>query len=777
MKNRRLVFLTLLFYGQVSLAATIGKVTAEMTLNALAGVKVSLVRGTDIEPVYSDSYGLFNIKAMAGEELLFEKQGFAPLSVTVDASRIIYAQLELEFIDTVAPLDTLLSTAGRTKQKISQIPASVVVVTKQQIASFGYASIEEILRHVPGLYAIEEYDWIAAGSNIGVRGFLTSGINNSMMIMVNGINQYEDYWGSYPLSRINVPVETIERIEIVRGPMSVVYGSGALMGAINIITRSDNTATTSTKNSAVTLMSMSQGLKKVSIKLVSDGVLKQTIIASFEQGNEADFNLRALNYTDDSRIDAQDALHYNKLYLSISGNYKDRLTFDANISKADKGNLLVFDRTLVNRQQTLMQGINFNVAQQSFWLDHAIRTKSSISYVSHTSAQDYSSGHALYGFTTYRSSAYQLEFDTFVDGNLLWQQPLELSFGYMQRLAVDLHTTFDLPAISNNDNRYIRLHPKDTMRLQSVYGQVDYQWQDNLLLIAGVRIEKGHDYRIIFGSGQYSTEDAAAPEEFDKQYTNPGITYIPRFALLYSLNQNNVAKLLYSKGLRQPPLGQVSDALASEDGSLKHEKINAVELIYLNQYQNEDTDLALNSQISLFHNQLKGLVFRYSDDDYHSDTKSGSTTGIEVSVELSYQNSGASFAFSHQHSKAENMKGAVPLSPKSLAYIKFSQQVSNAVAFSFSLRYIDKIYNDAECSDGGKCTYIDNGSVHTNSIWLLDSMISSKHWLNWPVDIQFGIKNLFDSQYRYPITLNNKSLKQGFPASGRQLQLSLTHQF
>ena len=103
-----------------------------------------------------------------------------------------------------------------------------------------------------------------AGSNFGVRGFLTSGMNNSMMLMVNGVNQYEDYWGFNPLSRINVPVETIERIEIVRGPMSVVYGSGALLGAINIITRNDGVGKKGEADSMVSMTSNSDGMYKVS---------------------------------------------------------------------------------------------------------------------------------------------------------------------------------------------------------------------------------------------------------------------------------------------------------------------------------------------------------------------------------------------------------------------------------------------------------------------------------------------------------------------------------
>ena len=51
----------------------------------------------------------------------------------------------------------------RSEQKVSLIPASVVVVSRREIELFGYTDIAEVLRNVPGLYSIEEYDWTGGG--------------------------------------------------------------------------------------------------------------------------------------------------------------------------------------------------------------------------------------------------------------------------------------------------------------------------------------------------------------------------------------------------------------------------------------------------------------------------------------------------------------------------------------------------------------------------------------------------------------------------------------
>ena len=66
-----------------------------------------------------------------------------------------------------------ISTAGKKAEKVSIIPASVVIITREEIEKYGYCTLEEILESIPGLYQVD--DWQSGGSNFGVRGFLTDG--------------------------------------------------------------------------------------------------------------------------------------------------------------------------------------------------------------------------------------------------------------------------------------------------------------------------------------------------------------------------------------------------------------------------------------------------------------------------------------------------------------------------------------------------------------------------------------------------------------------------
>jgi outer membrane receptor for ferrienterochelin and colicin len=75
---------------------------------------------------------------------------------------------------------------------------------------------------------------------LGVRGFWSGVPNDNIIILVNGVHQVNDMWSNYPLHKITVPVEAIDRIEVIRGPMSVVYGNGAFYGVINIFTNDNS---------------------------------------------------------------------------------------------------------------------------------------------------------------------------------------------------------------------------------------------------------------------------------------------------------------------------------------------------------------------------------------------------------------------------------------------------------------------------------------------------------------------------------------------------------
>jgi iron complex outermembrane receptor protein len=132
-------------------------------------------------------------------------------------------------------------TASKRAQNASDTPASVTVVTAEEIRTFGYRTLPEVLDGVRGLWV--NYD--RSYSYLGVRGFSRPGdYNTRILLLVNGHRLNDDIEdGGLIGSEFPLDLDLIERIEIVRGPSSSLYGTNAFFGVVNILTRKAPIAT------------------------------------------------------------------------------------------------------------------------------------------------------------------------------------------------------------------------------------------------------------------------------------------------------------------------------------------------------------------------------------------------------------------------------------------------------------------------------------------------------------------------------------------------------
>lgn len=130
-------------------------------------------------------------------------------------------------------LDTVTVTAGGFSQSLMEAPASITVIPREELEKRPYRSLMDAVRHVEGVTMI-------GGDNgdISIRGMPASGTlimvdgrrqNSTRELNPKGGNAVEDNWMP--------PIGAVERIEVVRGPMSSRYGSDAMGGVINIITK------------------------------------------------------------------------------------------------------------------------------------------------------------------------------------------------------------------------------------------------------------------------------------------------------------------------------------------------------------------------------------------------------------------------------------------------------------------------------------------------------------------------------------------------------------
>jgi iron complex outermembrane receptor protein len=126
--------------------------------------------------------------------------------------------------------------ASERLQPVSEAPANVTIVTAADITRYGYHTLAEILRGVAGFHISDDRNY----SYVGIRGVGTSGDYNSrVLLLVNGHKLNDNvYEQAYIGAELALDLSTFERVEIIRGPASSLYGTSAFFAVINIVTKS-----------------------------------------------------------------------------------------------------------------------------------------------------------------------------------------------------------------------------------------------------------------------------------------------------------------------------------------------------------------------------------------------------------------------------------------------------------------------------------------------------------------------------------------------------------
>lgn len=151
-----------------------------------------------------------------------------PLPAGDDLSELSLEQLMQVKVEKVV-------TASRFSQRITEAPASMSVITADEIRKYGYRSLADVLRSVPGLYVSYDRNY----SYLGVRGFNRPGdFNSRVLLQIDGHRMNDNIYDTAAIgTEFPLDIDLIDHIEFMRGPGSSLYGSNAFFGVINIITR------------------------------------------------------------------------------------------------------------------------------------------------------------------------------------------------------------------------------------------------------------------------------------------------------------------------------------------------------------------------------------------------------------------------------------------------------------------------------------------------------------------------------------------------------------
>jgi outer membrane receptor protein involved in Fe transport len=683
-----------------------------------------------------------------------------------------------------------MTTAGQQKEKISEIPASVVLVTREDIKRYGYMSLEEILQNIPGLYMIDDYNWMGT-KNFGVRGFFSTGAFNDLIVLINGVNQVENEFDSYFSEKISVPVEAIDRIEVIRGPMSVIYGSGAFFGAINIITDDKD------KKNPISIISASAGnletykiFARVSGK---KGDFRYSFNASIFEENGIDEPFDKM-MTDSSPVTLPPPYGWNlssdstggllktkRKYFNFVGQFKDfsikfgGLNSEKNtvetIFGAGDGTTTFLNsaHASLNYKKNLSDVVSlegeFTYSHDNHWLDNEFFVPNS------------------YTNNLFRMDSYEIELNAFINPS----PNLNITFGLFRHTS-SVFGLVDYPLFGGNN---IEIH-SEKATTHALFSQITYTLSKKLKFVAGVRLEKPEDYKFEVFLDAVGFEPPVPLEYLHK----PGreVEFIPRVALIYSINDKNIFKLLYGKAIKQPARSTDFDLVFSPGQPLKAAEIQTFELNYIAAFSKK---LLIN--FSIFRNDLNNLISRTnvvnpeSGDVTFMSTNAGKmhTTGVELGI-LATIGKKLELDLSATYQSSENRRAGfeniqLGYSPKILGYIKSSYAFSKKITLAITGIYVDKMesgwdlvnnldeFNHPIIREGDP--YRGRLGLPVGSYFNLNANLRIDKLFNTGCFLNARVSNLFDEEIHYPATTSNPLFDKGTLGYGRRFIVTLGYEF
>jgi outer membrane receptor protein involved in Fe transport len=443
-------------------------------------------------------------------------------AATADDQELSLFSLSLEEM-----LALKIESASKRPEQIGEIPASVIVITRRDIERMGYTALEEIIAHAPGLYHIDNYEDFL----IGVRGT----VGGSIAFLVNGILNHPVRIKGLTIperSRLNIPVEAIDRIEIVRGPMSVIYGNNAFSGSINVITNQAEKPNQALASTSLGSRGTCKAFARVAAGNDSDSI---TLNAGWYRtdgigGSFADMmsDEQLANLHPDMHASLDGDLSHEPLYLDLSWR-RGRFTADVRYSQMDYG-FYVFTPSFDDGNRLDLQTFH-----------------GAVSY-----SRDLGETVSIDGGLVYSSETYDLEFDFLsptlqghqlqgarrLEGDLvLRHEPtdrLSVLAGIRHQRIFSIDNNVSLAEIGLDEER-----ESDAVVSNDIFLQIDYQLAERLEVIAGARWSK---------IGSYTLDITNNPGQSDEDSTSYSYAaesmLTPRVAAIYSISEHNFIKAM-----------------------------------------------------------------------------------------------------------------------------------------------------------------------------------------------------------------------------------------
>lgn len=609
--------------------------------------------------------------------------------------------LEHIFLDDIPSV----YSASKHEQKVTEAPSSVSIITNDEIKKYGYRTLADILQNVNGFFVTYDRDY----SYLGVRGFNRPGdFNSRILLLIDGHRLNDNQYDQAGLGTEGVvDVDLIDRVEIIRGPSSSLYGTNAFFGVINIITK--------------------RGRDIKGVELSTEGGSFNSYKGRVTYGNRFPNGLEVLLSTSFYDSHGHRQLFFREFNapetnfgLARNGDNDRFPYFFAKVSLYDfslQGSFLSRNKGF----PTATYGTVFNTNRSSTVDEHGyvdLRYEHEFGQTLGLMTRLYYDrfyfrGNYLYDYGTSEIPSRVLNQDHAVGE--WWGSEIKLTKRLGQRNKITGGAEYQgnfRQDIRNADNKpfllYFDVHKQSYN--WALYVQDEITLFDNLLLNAGIR----YDY-----------------------YNSFGGTLNPRFALIYNLKQTTV-KLLYGEAFRAPSIYEkfyVGTGFKANP-NLKPESITTYEVVvdhYFTKY--------LQASAAGYYYTIKGLITQTPDPEdsllvFRND-ESIEAKGIELALDGKWP-SGIEGRLAYALQDTHNRQTGKTLTNSPHHLVKFNlimPLITDKLYAGFEARYVGARHTLA-----GK----------TASDYFLTNLTVFSQNLLHGVELSGSIYNFFDQRYGDP---------------------------
>jgi outer membrane receptor for ferrienterochelin and colicins len=607
-------------------------------------------------------------------------------------------------------------------QSLEDAPASITVITAEDIRKYGYRTLGEALAAVRGFYVSNDRTY----ESVGVRGFnLPGDYDSHILVMVNGHNMADNIFDYMLFFGNGFPIDMtlIKQIEIIRGPSSALYGSNAVFATINIITKSPDEA----GPLAVTADLGSFGEKKVQIaETASFGGAKVLLSGSvYNNTGESPIFIPQLDTPQNNYGNAID-MNGEKGYHFFATLVWRNWTVTAAFSDHDQIQPVSWGPTIFNDRGTHNNDMrNFiDAAYERQIAGGTLRWRTYYDAYHYLGRFDYALSDGVvednreHDLGDWVGSQLTYRVRPFFAGDIT----LGMEFNGDIRARLADYDVSPVPVSYLNTD-----HPDRTL---SLFLQDEKKLSKRWTLDLGLRIDKSHNYRDFVS---------------------------PRGALIYQRFQWTV-KFLYGRSFRNPSAFQLyySDGLSGlANPNLRPEWADTAEV---------DVERKLGRRMNLL-----AAAYGYNLHDYvlgvqlpdgliqYQNTPKIQAKGIELEINgrpTNWLEATASYAV--QRARDYNADGVVENSPDYLAKLRFAAPLGRRFDLSSGMQY-----------ESTRRTLAANWVA---PVYLADFTLTSKNLLR-DFDVRLGVRNAFNRSYSDSVELY--TIVDSMPQPGRTFFVEL----